>query len=77
LKDAVNKGDNNMIRKADLLEAIDCLTVQIALQGDRIHQLEDKVFGDRKKARKMADERRIKKASKQPRTKDGKFAKKK
>ena len=72
-----------MILKRDLLEAIDCLTVQVALQGDRIRKLETEVFD--KKAKKRAEkvlksickEEKAKKASKQPRTKDGKFAKKK
>lgn len=69
-----------MIRKADLLEAIDCLTVQVTLQGDRIRKLEAEVFD--KKAKKRAEKviktiAKADKASKQPRTKDGKFAKKK
>lgn len=60
-----------MIRKADLLEAIDYLTVQVALQGDRIRDLERKFYGAKEK-KKVAP-----KTTKQPRTKDGKFAKKK
>lgn len=71
-----------MIRKKDLLDAIDCLTVQIAKQGERIHSLEDEVFGSWQKARKITEKKRentkkaIKEVSKQPRSKDGKFAKK-
>lgn len=65
-----------MIRKADLLEAIDCLTVQVALQGDRIRDLERKFYGAKEKTCKETESRRMKKAGKQPRTKDGKFAKK-
>lgn len=69
-----------MIRKADLLEAIGDLTLQLALQGDRIRKLEAEVFD--KKAKKRAEKvikaiAKADKASKQPRTKDGKFAKKK
>lgn len=69
-----------MILKRDLLEAIDCLTVQVALQSDRIRKLEAEVFD--KKAKKRAEKvikavSKADKASKQPRTKDGKFAKKK
>lgn len=65
-----------MIRKKDLLEAIDCLTVEIALQGNRIKDLERKVYSNKDKACKETESRRMKKAGKQPRTKDGKFAKK-
>ena len=71
-----------MIRKKDLLEAIDELTVQLIYQGDRIHNLEEKVFGSWEKARKVNEAKKektkkaIKEVSKQPRSKDGKFAKK-
>lgn len=53
-----------MIRKKDLLDAIDCLTVQIARQGERIHNLEDEVFGSWQKARKITDEKRSKESKK-------------
>ena len=75
-----------MIRKKDLLDAIDCLTIQLARQGERIHNLEDQVFGSWEKARKITEKKKakeekklkkaIKEVSKQPRSKDGKFAKK-
>lgn len=53
-----------MIRKKDLLDAIDCLTAQIARQGERIHNLEDEVFGSWQKARKITDEKRSKESKK-------------
>ena len=71
-----------MIRKKDLLQAVDDLTMQLIYQGERIHNLEDKVFGSWQKARKVTEKKRentkkaIKEVSKQPRSKDGKFAKK-
>ena len=71
-----------MIRKKDLLQAVDDLTMQLIYQGERIHNLEDKVFGGWQKARKITEKKRentkkaIKEVSKQPRSKDGKFAKK-
>ena len=71
-----------MIRKKYLLEAIDELTAQLIYQGDRIHNLEEEVFGSWEKARKVNESKKektkkaIKEVSKQPRSKDGKFAKK-
>lgn len=75
-----------MITKKALLEAIDELTLQIWRQGDRILNLEEEVFGSKKKAIKVSlnkkdkEDKALKKAiksvTKQPRTKDGKFAKK-
>lgn len=53
-----------MIRKKDLLDAIDCLTAQIARQGERIYNLEDEVFGSWQKARKITDEKRSKESKK-------------
>lgn len=75
-----------MITKKALLEEIDALTLQIWSQNDRIRNLEEEVFGSKEKAIKVSlgkknkKEKALKKAiksvTKQPRTKDGKFAKK-
>lgn len=59
-----------MIRKKDLLVAIECLVAEVTSQRGRIRNLEKKVYGTEEK--KVAS-----KTTKQPRTKDGKFAKKK
>ena len=71
-----------MIRKKDLLIAIDEMAKHLWYQSERINNLEEKVFGNKKKADKVAEARRekikkaVKEVTKQPRSKDGKFAKK-
>lgn len=56
-----------MIRKKDLLIAIDEMTKHLWYQSERINNLEEKVFGNKKKADKVAEARRekIKKAVKE------------
>ena len=53
-----------MIRKKDLLDAVDCLTIQLARQGERIHNLEDQVFGSWEKARKITEKKKAKEEKK-------------
>ena len=65
-----------MIRKKDLLEAIDELTYQVARQGQLISQLQNSVFPNEEKDLEKAIKKAAKKSKAQPRDKSGKFAKK-
>lgn len=55
-----------MIRKKDLLDAVDCLTVQIARQGQLIRELQREVdtLKEGKKAPLSLDKKRLQKAAK-------------